>query len=121
MYNAIAMGKVTAGGSIISATPGISVTPTILTGNMFGPTDIGYTVNLPDRLVDDNNYIVQLTAENYGEDGPDYVTTSIAIRNQFTSSFEVIIWADRVQTIGSPPCPKLATVHSTFHFVIYKV
>ncbi len=114
----IAMGKVAADGKILRATPGISVKPTISPGNIYGPgDDIGYTVKLPKRLVCDNNYIIQLTAENYGEDGPDYVITTIACRYQSKSGFEVIIWADRSQTM--PVANAIVPVQTNWHFVIY--
>ena len=121
MYHAIAMGKIAADGSIISATPGIRVRPTILPGNIYNSAEIGYTVRLPKRLVSSDKYIVQLTPENYGEDGPDYVTTTIAVRYQTKRSFEVLIWADRTQTIGTPGSNNYALVQSNFHFVIYEV
>ena len=114
----IAMGKVARDGKILRATPGISIKSVISPGNIFGPgQDIGYTVSLPKRLVCDNNYIIQLTAENYGEDGPDYVITSIAYRNQSKRGFEVIIWGDRIQTISGNY--SLVPVQSNWHFVIY--
>ena len=116
----IAMGKIAADGTILRATPGIKVTTTIYPGNIYGGDDIGYTVKLPKRLTCDNNYIIQLTAENYGEDGPDHVITSIASRNQGKNGFEVIIWADRIQTIGNGPNDyTLVPVRSNWHFVIY--
>ena len=97
----IAMGKVAADGTILRATPGIKVKPTIIPGNIYGPgDDIGYTVRLPKRLVNDGDYIIQLTAENFGEDGPDYTITTIAYRYQSKRGFEVIIWGDRSQTMA---------------------
>ena len=117
----IAMGKVAANGSILRATPGITVVPTISPGNIYGPgDDIEYTVKFPDRLVCDGNYIIQLTAENYGENGPDYVITTIAHRYQSGSGFEVIIWADRSQTLGpSSGGPAIVPVQVNWSFVIY--
>jgi len=117
----IAMGKIAADGKILRATPGIKITTSIAPGNIYGPGgDVGYTVKLPKRLTCDNNYIVQLTAENYGEDGPDYVITSIACRNQSKNGFEVIIWADRIQTIQNGPNDyTIVPVQSNWHFVIY--
>ncbi len=118
MLTPIAMGKIAADGSILKATPGITITTEISPGNIFGPgEDIGYIVNLPDRLVCDDNYIVQLTAENYGEDGPDFVITTIALRYQNAGGFEVLIWADRTQTLG--PGYSLVPVRNPWHFVIY--
>jgi trimeric autotransporter adhesin len=116
MKKIIAMGKIAADGTILKATPGITISTEISPGN--GP-ETGYTVNLPDRLVNDSNYIVQLTAENYGEDGPDYVFTTIAIRYQTTNSFEVIIWADRHQTLSTNPA--IVPVRTDWHFVIYDI
>ena len=116
----IAMGKVAADGTILRATPGIRIEPTIAPGNIYSGAEVGYTVKLPKRLVCDSNYIIQLTAENYGEDGPDYVITSIACRNQNKKGFEVIIWADRIQTIQtSPNSYTISPVQSNWHFVIY--
>ena len=116
MMTAIAMGKIAADGTILKASPGITISTTISQGN--GP-GIGYTVTLPDRLVKDANYIVQLTPENYGEDGPDYVVTSIATRYQSINGFEVIIWADRFQTL--PGDNTIVSVQSDWHFVIYDI
>ena len=117
MLTPIAMGKIAADGSILKATPGISISTDITPGNLFGSGHAGgYTVRLPERLVCDGNYIIQLTAENYGEDGPDHVITSIAIRNQSVRGFEVLIWADRVQTLEGYT---FVTVRSDWHFVIY--
>lgn len=119
MLTPIAMGKVSASGRILKATPGISISTRISPGNLFGSNHAGgYTVRLPARLVRDGNYIVQLTAENYGEDGPDHVLTSIALRNQSTRGFEVLIWADRIQTVSGY---SLTTVRSNWHFVIYDI
>lgn len=116
------MGKIAADGSILKATPGISISTSISPGNIYSGGDIGYTVNLPSRLVCDSNYIIQLTAENYGEDGPDYVITSIASRYQNQNSFEVIIWADRIQTTqNSPTDYTIEPVRSDWHFVIYDI
>lgn len=114
MFTAIAMGKIGADGAILKATPGITISTEISQGN--GP-DTGYKVTLPDRLVKDQNYIVQLTPENYGEDGPDYVVTTIATRYQSINGFEVIIWADRAQTL--PGHHTVVSVKSNWHFVIY--
>lgn len=117
---AIAMGKIAADGTIIAATPGIRVVPTITPGNIYGNgEDIGYTVKLPKRLVKNSNYIIQLTSENYGEDGPDYVITSIAYRYQSKRGFEVIIWADRVQTILANNT--IVPVRTKWDFVLYDV
>ncbi|WP_422104576.1 hypothetical protein [Winogradskyella sp.] len=114
----IAMGKIAADGSILKATPGISISTVIYEGEIYGTRDdIGYTVTLPEGLVCDNNYIIQLTAENYGEDGPDYVITSIASRYQTIRGFEVIIWADRIQTISSSYT--ITPVRTNWHFVVY--
>lgn len=118
MLTPIAMGKVAADGSILKATPGITISPAISPGNIYGGSDIGYTVNLPKRLVCDSNYIIQLTAENYGEDGPDYVITSIASRYQSVDGFEVIIWGDRIQTSQGYT---LVPVKADWHFVIYDI
>ncbi len=114
------MGKIAANGTILKATAGISISNGISPGNIFGPGgDIGYTVKLSSGLVHDKNYIVQLTAENYGEDGPDYVFTTIALRYQTKKSFEVIIWADRIQTLASGY--SIVPVKSDWHFVIYDI
>lgn len=111
----IAMGKVAADGAIIRATPGIEVT--------FGPSRVDllggghqgtYFVKLPNRLVCDENYIIQLSTANFGEDGPDYSETSIAYLYQNTNGFEVIIWGDRHQTTGGT-----SAVKANWHFVIY--
>lgn len=119
MLTPIAMGKIAANGAVLKATPGITISTEISPGNIYGPGgDIGYTVNLPDRLVCDSDYIIQLTPENYGEDGPDYVITTIAVRYQSISKFEVIIWADRIQTL-EPPGYSLVPVRVPWHFVIY--
>ena len=115
----IAMGKIAADGSILRATPGISVKPVITPGNIYGPgDDIGYTVKLPKRLACDAHYIIQLTAENFGEDGPDYTITTIAYRYQSKRGFEVIIWGDKSQTMptsGGKPVP----VQINWSFVLY--
>ena len=67
MLTAIAMGKISAEGAILKASPGITVSPINLTDLYNSPRDSpGYEVVLPDRLVCDNDYIVQLTAENFG-------------------------------------------------------
>jgi hypothetical protein len=114
----IAIGKVAADGKILRATPGISVKPKITPGNIYGPgEDVGYTVELPKRLVCDNNYIIMLTAENFGEDGPDFTITSIAHRYQTKRGFEVIIWGDRSQ--GGVGYGFPAPVQSNWSFVIY--
>ncbi|MDC6361856.1 MULTISPECIES: hypothetical protein [Flavobacteriaceae] len=115
MISPIAMGKISRDGKIIKATPGIKV-------KNIKPIDInsqeryGYLISLPDRLVKDSDYIVQLTAENFGENGPDFTVTSIALRYQTKKNFEVIIWGDRVQS-GL----KMETVKSNWHFVIYDI
>jgi len=114
MNQPIAMGKISANGTILQATPGITVSTNISQGNMNGQTDVGYVLTLPDRLVCDANYIIQLTAENYGEDGPDYSLTSIAYRYQWKNGFEVIIWADRSQTGAG-----WASVYCNWNFTIY--
>lgn len=115
----IAMGKITADGKILRATPGICVKPEISPGNIYGPGgDVGYTVKLPERLVCDSDYIIQLTAENFGEDGPDYTITTIAYRYQSSKGFEVIIWGDRSQTmnvVGQAIVP----VRCNWSFVLY--
>ena len=116
------MGKIAADGSILKATPGIEISMDIERGFIYGVSfddEVGYKVKLPDRLVCDKNYIVQLTPENYGEDGPDYTITTIALRNQTVQGFEVFIWADRVQTIASGNT--VVPVKSPWHFVIYDI
>ncbi|MCQ0110944.1 hypothetical protein SAMN04487906_1497 [Zhouia amylolytica] len=120
MLKAIALGKIGDDGTVLKATPGISISTSISPGNIFNGGDIGYTVTLPPGLVDDDDYVVQLTAENYGEDGPDYVITSIASRNQSANGFEVIIWADRIQTMMNPGY-SIKPVRSNWHFVIYDI
>lgn len=112
MKTAIAMGKIAADGTILKATPGITISTEI--DPLYGP-DTGYTVTLPDRLVNDDNYIVQLTPENYHEDA-DFVFTTIAPRAQSINGFEVIIWADRSQTTGG-----IRAIRSNWHFVIYDI
>ena len=115
MKTAIAMGKIAADGTILKATPGITISTKI--DGRYGPgEDGGYTVTLPDRLVNDDNYIVQLTADSYGEDGPDFVLTTIATRFQKISGFEVLIWGSRAQTIGG-----IHPVRCNWHFVIYDI
>lgn len=119
MLTAIAMGKIAADGTILKATPGITISTEIETGSIFVGPDIGYTVTLPARLVHDNNYIVQLTAESYSENGPDFVFTSISLRYQSIEKFEVIIWADRVQTL--PSGYTIVPVRTDWYFVIYDI
>ncbi|WP_296384785.1 hypothetical protein [Winogradskyella sp.] len=41
---------------------------------------------------------MQLSTENFGEDGPDHSLTNIAYLNQSANGFEVIVWGDRAQT-----------------------
>ncbi len=118
MICAIAMGKIAADSSIIEATPGISVSTVIDDTNLFGSGHAGgYTVTLPARLVKNKPYVLMLTAENYGEDGPDYVITSICSRNETNDSFEVLIWADRVQTLSGYT---FTTVRTDWQFVIFR-
>jgi hypothetical protein len=122
MKKVIAMGKIAADGSILKATPGIKVSTKIVPGNIYRPgEDIGYTVTLTDRLVKNNNYIVQLTSETYGEDGPDYVFTTIGLRYQSVKKFEVIIWADRSQTLLSAKNNTIVPVRTNWHFRLYDI
>ncbi|MEC7262378.1 MAG: hypothetical protein VXW38_01485 [Bacteroidota bacterium] len=118
MRTPIAMGKIAADGTILKATPGITVNREITKGVLYGVNDdedIGYKVILPDRLVSDGNYIVQLTTEIYEED-QDFVYTIIGLRYQSIRGFDVIIWANRAQT-GRPIVP----VYVPWHFVIYDI
>jgi hypothetical protein len=113
----IAMGKVNAKGHILRATPGIEVTFGPSPSDLLGGNQQGtYLVSLPNRLVCDGNYIIQLTAEDFGEDGPDYTITSIAYLNQSARGFEVIIWGDRRQTTANGGFSSVAV---DWHFVIY--
>ena len=113
----IAIGKVAANGTILRATPGIEVRPEINPGDIGEGQDIGYTVKLPDRLVSDGNYIIQLTAENYKSSEDFFYITSIASRYQSARGFEVIIWGDVGKDIG--PGFSSVPVKSNWHFVIY--
>ena len=76
-----AFGKIASDGSIIKATPGVSVEK--LTGNGY------YRINLPATAVTDNNYIIQLSQP--GRNGAGNDDPGISYFNQNTTSFEVII------------------------------
>lgn len=119
MRKPIAMGKISSGGTILKATPGISVSTRLsMPTEIYGPhaENIGYRVTLPARLVRDNNYIIQLTASNYMDDG-DHVFTTIGVKNQTVNGFEVLIWADRLQSLD--PGYSIVPVRAAWHFVIY--
>lgn len=118
MLTPIAMGKIAADGTILKATPGITVTTSIVPGSISG-SNIGYKVNLPERLVSDTNYIVQLTAENYFE-RMDSEYTMIALRYQQTTGFEVLIWANQSKKPTDPGF-KIDTIRVPWHFVIYDI
>ncbi|WP_299122819.1 hypothetical protein [uncultured Winogradskyella sp.] len=113
----IAMGKIAADGSIIKATPGIKVRLGINPGSIREGQDIGYSVKLPDRLVCDKNYIIQLTAESYFGEEDFFTMTSISSRYQTKKGFEVIIWGD----VPYDTLPGLVSVpvKSDWHFVLY--
>ena len=86
--NVKAFGKIAADGSIIRATAGVTVTRVDL--DMNNVDDIGrYRVNLPNNLVNDNDYIIQLSQpsrEGVGNDAP-----SITYLDQNTTHFDVFI------------------------------
>ncbi len=110
MSRIIAIGKVSKDGDIIRATPGITVT--------LGGADSMYKVNLPDGMVYDDKYIVQLTPENFGEDGPDFVYTTIGLHYQSKNGFLVSTWSSHYQTSESGS-PDLTQIPTNWHFVIY--
>ncbi len=114
LVSLIAAGKVSANGDIIKSTPGIEIRPEINPGDLAG-RDIGYTVKLPKGLVDDSNYIIQLTAENFKTGEDFFVNTSIAYRYQSINRFEVIIWANEEHDDTTVP------VKSNWSFVLYNI
>ncbi len=121
MYSAIAMGKVNRDGSILTATPGIRVTVEDPVGDIMGSIQVGYRVHLPERLVKDSNYIIQLTPENYGEDGPDHGECSIAALGPIDKTgFNVVVWGDRRQLIDPGP-PTMVPVQTRWFFVLYEI
>ena len=76
-----AFGKIAGNGSILKATPGVSITK--LSGNGH------YRVTLPAGSVSDANYIIQLTQP--GRNGAGNDDPGISYSNQTSTSFEVII------------------------------
>ncbi|MFS4416305.1 hypothetical protein ACKWCC_06345, partial [Maribacter sp. 2307ULW6-5] len=76
-----AFGKVSAIGSVVKATPGISVTKLGGSGH--------YRVTLPAGTVSDANYIIQLSQP--GRNGAGNDDPGISYSNQTATSFEVIV------------------------------
>ncbi len=109
MYTAVAFGKISSEGTILKATPGITITS--------GSDAVGeanFKVNLPDRLVNDANYIVQLTVQNSYSDG-DWDPTIIGLMYQDPTGFEIQIWSRNMDT--DKPFPSYGK--ADWHFVVY--
>ena len=106
------MGKIARDGRILKATPGI----TIKTNTVDEGWPEGYIVSLPDRLVTDKNYIVQLTTDCETDSDPHWST--IMLMQQSTSGFYVFIYGDNSQDNGGRG-PDKDYLKRDWHFVIY--
>ncbi|NAS10370.1 hypothetical protein [Poritiphilus flavus] len=113
MYFPIAMGYIDPDGNILESSPGIVVNMDLDPG--ISPS-LGYRVKFPDGLVKDKNYIVVVTAETHEEEG-DFMPTTIGIRHQSSSGFEVNIWAG----FRESRTDRIDAAKSHWHFVVYDV
>lgn len=100
----VAIGKVDSDGTLLRGTRGITVSAI--------PVDGMYRVEFPEGLVQSDDYIVQLTAENFFDDA-DAQPTIIGLHYQSRNGFNVSIWARRESDHGFGP------VQTPWSFTIY--